>query len=98
MSVGNIDWNDAMWGSPAAAPTSGNDYATKQLEPGADPFDADNRFRVDAAGDGGSSLHALGANDVNSGGTLTVIPEPGTLLMLALMAPLLVLRLRRRRA
>lgn len=27
-TVGNLDWNDAIWGSPAAAPTSGNDYVT----------------------------------------------------------------------
>lgn len=28
MTVDNIDWNDSMWGSPAGAPTSGNDYVT----------------------------------------------------------------------
>lgn len=27
-TVGNIDWNANMWGSPAAAPTAGNDYVT----------------------------------------------------------------------
>ncbi|WP_367870411.1 hypothetical protein [Luteolibacter sp. Populi] len=27
-TVGNIDWNAAMWGDPAAAPTAGNDYVT----------------------------------------------------------------------
>ncbi|GAA5483201.1 hypothetical protein [Haloferula sargassicola] len=27
-SIGNIDWNAAMWGDPAAPPTAGNDYFT----------------------------------------------------------------------
>ena len=27
-TVANQDWNNAIWGSPAAAPTSGNDYVT----------------------------------------------------------------------
>ena len=42
-TVGNLDWNAAMWGTPAAAPTSGNDYvsATGVLN---------NNFRISAAG------------------------------------------------
>lgn len=27
-TVWNSDWNGAVWGTPAAAPTSGNDYVT----------------------------------------------------------------------
>ncbi len=27
-TVGNVDWNAAMWGTPAAAPTASNDYVT----------------------------------------------------------------------
>lgn len=42
-TVGNIDWNAAMWGTPAAVPTAGNDYvsATGVLN---------NTLRISAAG------------------------------------------------
>lgn len=27
-TVGNLDWNSAVWGTPSATPTAGNDYVT----------------------------------------------------------------------
>ncbi len=42
MTVSNIDWNAAMWDTPAAAPTTGNDYFTAVV--GA------NLFRISADG------------------------------------------------
>jgi hypothetical protein len=47
-TVDNIDWNAAMWGTPAAAPTAGNDYVTALVNT--------NRFRISA--DGTSSTFA----------------------------------------
>ncbi len=42
-TVGNIDWNAAMWGTPAAAPTAGNDYVSATGV-------QDERFRISADG------------------------------------------------
>lgn len=42
-TVGNVDWNDAMWGGPAAAPTGGNDYVSATGV-------TNNRFRIGASG------------------------------------------------
>jgi hypothetical protein len=47
-TMDNIDWNAAMWGTPAAAPTPGNDYVTALV--------GTNRFRISA--DGTSSTFA----------------------------------------
>jgi len=47
-TVDNIDWNAAMWGTPAAVPTAGNDYVS--ATGGTD------RFRISA--DGSSSTFA----------------------------------------
>jgi len=42
-TVGNIDWNAAMWGTPAAAPTAGNTYVSATGV-------TNNTFRISAAG------------------------------------------------
>ena len=42
-TVDNIDWNAAMWGSPASAPTAGNNYESAAVG-------GNNRFRISASG------------------------------------------------
>ena len=44
-TVGDQDWNNAIWGSPAAAPTSGNDYVS-------DTGVSNSRLRIGADGSG----------------------------------------------
>ncbi|WP_353567129.1 hypothetical protein [Haloferula sargassicola] len=57
-TVGNIDWNAAMWGDPAAAPVLGNDYVSATGV-------QDERFRISA--DGASSTFGGDSLTVNTG-------------------------------
>jgi Bacterial TSP3 repeat len=55
-TVGDLDWNAAMWGTPASAPTTGNDYVSATGV-------TNNRFRISATGTastfGGSSVTVI---------------------------------------
>ena len=68
-TVSNVDWNSAMWGTPAAAPASGNDYISDLAT-----------VRIAAAGSsstfGGDSLTVISGTKalikLNNGNTATI--------------------------
>ncbi len=67
-TVENIDWNSAMWGTPAAAPTAGNDYVTTSGNTRIPANTSNSTF-------GGDSLTVVSGSSAlmkNSGSTSTI--------------------------
>ena len=68
-TVGNIDWNAAMWGNPASTPVPGNDYVTATGV-------QDERFRISA--DGASSVFGGDSITVNAGSRALIKLQNGS--------------------
>lgn len=78
-TVGNLDWNAAMWGTPAAVPITGNDYVSAVVG-------SEIRFRLSANGAastfGGSSITVVSGSRAlmkNQNGTTSTLNGDFTL-------------------